>query len=301
MGGAVTLYDYEIATEFGGIHSDELADGKPLDSWLLRAMARSSNLLATHGEPALSILYDSDLSTGDETGGSMRGVGNMFWQEIFPGAVTVTKKGGLVSFELKIIAKINGTDTIQFQIGTDATGGLSQAVSSSSPNVMSCKGDGSNAWQTFTLSGIPAAPGRFEHVSIAARGEMPETPTEADAGAYGGPSSGTIIGYNQISQGVGNLYAAAAWNIATPNIASTGHAVRFLNSSGQDAIAARTVIGVGAEHPGGSGSGTTNGLYYAPGPDFVLQARTLVGSTYQVIELPRWRLAHVGLWTEDRT
>ena len=71
----MSIYDIETASTFGALHGDNLADGSPLDSWTLRTMARSSNLLSSHGEPMLSAVFDSDLSNGDETSGGLLGFG----------------------------------------------------------------------------------------------------------------------------------------------------------------------------------------------------------------------------------
>ena len=301
----MSIYDIETASTFGALHGDNLADGSPLDSWTLRTMARSSNLLSSHGEPMLSAVFDSDLSNGDETSGGLLGFGCLHWFQILPGPMTVPKKPGTNSLELCVNVAITGSggagvDEIEIQVGTIATGGILERPSVSMPNVVSCVSDGSNSWQTFTLSGIPADPGPFEKITIAIRGKLSNPPTLANVGTYGSPNTGTVEAFWHVSESVCNLYSSAAtWNTGpgVSTLADGGHAIRVVDSNGVEMLTPRTIIETGRD----TGSGSTRYLYAYPGLDFPLQTRELRNQTFEIVELPKWRFASIQLWTEDRT
>jgi len=289
----------EAAATFGALDSARIADGEPLDSWSLRAMARSSNLLVSQGEPALSFVWSAELIETGEVPGGLSGFGHLHWVEFLPGPFTITKRAGMETYSVNVILAISGTDAAEIQVGTNATSGLSSRAVFGANNVFECVGNGSNGWQEFSLDGIPADISSSDRISFAIRGRSPIPVRVAPSGAY--PTSGTVDqvtgGTSEIS-GLRQWSQAPNWPTASPNLATTGHAIKIEDSAGRDLWSPRSVIAMGRETV--SGSGVTNDLVLYPGLDYAAQSRELHGANYSVIEIPRWQICNVAMWTEDR-
>lgn len=277
----------DIAASYGGLDSLAFVDGGVPSAHILRELARQANRLAVRGHPLLQLIYDSGGLVTESGEGALVGWGWPFWVQITPGPITVPKKPGLELGRLHVRSYSRTNEELYIQVVTDRSPFNARAEHGGSSTVRIV---GTGAFQWTTLSDIPLDYSDFEHVSIFLRG-LPTTTVGVTA-TNGSPNVGTVTRIHSTNL-LEDSTTPATWNISGGTIdwGINGHCVTIENSTAQQLLEARWITRVF----------TATQLQVFPGWPGGLPTDFASGATYRIFEIPRWRIANLALYAQDRT
>lgn len=268
----------EIPAQFGALDSTAFTDGDLPSAHILRELARSANRLYTRGEVLLNWVWDAGQSVHEiSPPGALSGFALPFWHTILP-TTTRPKKPGLTRARMRLRIFVTEDLELLFQVSTRAAP-FDQTATSSSVNTVRVVG--TNDWQWVTLDNIPISEEQFERIGFHVFG-MPA----ASVYSGGGTASGTLSGANRERV----WHIGAAYNTTGNTWANLGSTVVIEDPSG-NMIANRWVISVPS----------TQTLEIFPPLDSASQIGQMPGLTYELRQLPRYRLGNISLYQKDRT
>jgi len=270
----------KVASVFGALDSDLVADGGAADSHVGEVLATSANRLACIGEPLARFIFDASTDMAGEEGGQLLAFGEPFWFQITPGPITRPKMPRTTRGRLYVHFQARAGEVLYLQVHTAAAPFSPQA--SAGANVLVLAGTGSDAWAT--LEDIPLVPGVFEQIAVYLRGTP--TTTAGNTAVYGAPNTGTIdaVPMPNIIQDLGS-----GW-ITSPHWGEGGHAVTFEDGLGNQILSPRSIVNVLGN----------DWLQIYPPLDAGWSGRALIGATYHIVELPRIRINSMMLYAQDR-
>lgn len=275
-----TIYTPEIASAFGALDSDAAADGSAATAHLLRSAARSMHRLLAKPEPVLAALYDTRVADGE--GRAMSGPALPWWTavETYP----INAMRGRTSIDVRITLRVpSGTD-LRIQVCTRA-----QPFQFNPPVGAYKTAAATGTWETIEYGGLPIDASRVDEVTVYVAASAGST--LGLTATYGAPNTGTV------RSAVGDLMTATAsttWN-NTGNTWSMRHLLVLLSGS-LVLMTPRLITGV-----------YSNAIVGLPGelrvdPPFTAGESALaVGATYEIRQIPIWRLAAVTAWTSLRS
>lgn len=277
----------EMAAVFGALDSDAIGDGDAVSAHLVRSLVKAANRAASRaGEPLFNFIYDSGGNGTETPAGGFVGYGYTLWTRILPGPLFKKKKPGLTKAKLFVRFHARTDEQLFIQVVTRASP-FNPIATGSSPNCI--KLVGTNAWAWDDKEDIPIAYEGSEEISVFLRGVATTTLGNGSNGA----NSGTISSISPDGTDVADNVTPPNWVLPpAANFASGGHAyVALLN--GNPIAPPSTIISVLAgDH-----------LSIFPGlPAFYHTALQLNGAgAYRIYELPRWRIANIALYPQDRS
>ena len=289
----MSIYTRQAASLYGALDSAAasaaLSDGTAASAHVLRELARSSNRLAERGGPLLNLIWDASTDGATaETGGALSGRSTWgWWSRLVPGPIVCPKKGSLTAATLRVHAVVEGTQSINIQIGTAARP-FSPAARPGDDNVITCTGDGGTNIDRFEKVAIPLGRGALEPITLDIMGDA-KTALASEA-TFGANNSGTVdfAGTHVITD------ASSSWNVAP--------AASRLDYQGRHCIAFfHTVSSSLITYP-------RRVVYVQDGDNLVIsppltaaETQLCTGANYEIRELPTWRIASIAIYTEDLT
>lgn len=273
----------EIGAVYGAFDSALFLDGDVPSAHVLREMSRSANRLLCRGERLINLVFDIFGGAHEISPvGALSGWGLPRWSRIVPGPSTVPTMPGFTKAKLFVRAHIAFEQSIQIQIATRAAP-FDPGVSNTAVNQVELFGTGFYEW--YTLADIPIdTSGGAEVLDIFAIGTQFKVTTQP-----GGTSSGTI---EEIADSGERLIDTGASYDTTvfDNWAYYGTALSVEDAAGNQTIAPRWVTAVP--------NSTALGVWPRIRPEENIR---VTGGTYRIRDLPRWRLANIALYAQDRT
>jgi hypothetical protein len=284
--GAMSIRTPEVFSTFGTLDSTAIDDGEAADAHLLRTMAMAANRELARGHVLLNMLWD-DKGNDTEVAetGVMAGFGPPIWVRLTGGPIYVPKKPGLDTAKIYIRHILRTDEVVYLQIASRATP-FNPAAGEGYNNVV--KLVGTNAWAWKEQASIPISSDASEEFTFYFRG-VP-TNTNGNTGTNGTPNSGTVTDVREHDIVVDS---GANWNSGSGSNTyyRTGHALLIEDASGTQLMTPRWIVEVK--------SSTEIRVY--PELPTNLFGPAIIGKTYRIKELPRWKLGNIALYAQNRS
>lgn len=300
-----TFKSPEIATVFGGIDTDALADGRVIPAGVLRELLRSGNLLLARGSQMFRWVGSRRQNPTELDPGSARHFVSPFWRPLIPlENWPVPKKPGLTKARIRIQATITNLAVVEVQIATVGNGGFEDNPDSS--KTITLIGDGTSTAYGGNAE-IRCRDGVDETVGFYVRAVLDHLndPDLNDAvpPGFGGAASGVVT-----SDTTGIFWdttLAPPWNLppyspANPAVHEGGHYVFFTHLDTAIPPRARLIHGPALivntwrEAPRAG-----QGLHFWPPMDSAFFP-SLGTTTYNLKQLPLMRMDGVAMYSIDR-
>lgn len=275
-----SIYTKEVPTVFGALDSLALVDGTPASAFVLRAAAMGGHRLLSKRETLIAEAWDVAGSGSEVTGPS--GVAWPFWVEL--GRWPIAKMRRRDRYDLSLGYNIASGASVTFQAATQKTPWVPNP-DPSSPHVIALTGSGS--FDLGLVEGLVGQDGYEDELSVFVKGAI-----SSDLGVtatFGAPNTGTVR----------RLAYTLLYPTGTPTWNTTGstwayrHALVFVNAGGRQILEPRIITGVGEDSVG-------QYIEFWPMIDAISAAR--IGSaSFEIRQLPAWRLSHLTLVTQART
>lgn len=243
----MSIFDAEIASRFGAVDSDRVADGEAFGADLLRAVSMGANRLLTKG--AMGPCLPWPLISRDELGSpAFEAVALPEWRVIHP-PIPWPKMPGLSRADARIRIAASVGD-IEVKILTSTMRSLQGSEHLISVPV--------GAMALRSLDGFRVSPGAFDLLEVWVRGDG--TTTLGDTGAHGVPNTGTDF---HIADKRGVIYRGhptrafdaspgqatpSTWVVGGNDWARAGHWVGFFDSANRALLAPRRIVSVPSPH-----------------------------------------------------
>lgn len=302
---AGSVFTPEIASEYGALDDDAIADGGPASAQAVRTLVMSTHRLLAMGEPILSLMFDASEDAGGSGGLSARGYLNGFampnqWRRLYPAPLVVPKKQTHRKAEMKVVAQIETGRTCLIQLVTNGCAYNNDAVSTS-PNVLSLNGNGNFA--TYSIADnvdhqrILLGPYSIESFELYVKAEL-SLSSLISTGTYGVNATGTAeFGVLDFTR---NTFrdASSNWNTVGQRVDDGSVWVKFVNALNANELltAPRHIVGVYVVPT----ESDATVLAFDP-PMSLQEAKLCDGSTYELHHSPGYRIASVSINTEDLT
>ena len=288
-----------IASTYGALDSDALADGRASDSQVLRTLAMGANRLVTRGQPLSSVVFNAieeSLASVSQPGWH-KGYGHPgAWIQITP-RLPITKRPLITAAKL-IFRMAASAGTISVQVATDAQPFNPDARPYDSQNIFTFLGsdlDSPYTEYSDIKNNIPLREGPIEHVTYYLRSDLGPTgglAADGATGTYGAPNSGVSGDIDDVERNR-IVVGGTSWNAASdPDTwGKGGHALRFTTSVGTNITDPRWIIG----------SNDDTLFFFPPLPDDGTLLEELKQAAYEIKKIPMWRIYSLNLYAETVT
>lgn len=273
-----SIFTRQVATRFGAIDSDAVADGAPLSAAVQLAASRAAHRLLVKRETVVAELYDQLRAAGESP--APGGVALPFWSEVGRWPIEKLRRRPFYDVSLGIL--VTNTEQIEVQYATRARPWV-QNPSGSQLETLT----GLGIYDRVRTTGLEGVVDGSDELRMYVRGTV--SATLASTGSVGSPNVGTVA---RVQAGAMYPSGATTWNTTGTTLAYT-HALVLLSGAGGIPVAEpQTIVGVRTDSVG-------QYLELFPGFD-PLDTIRLSGTRYELRALPTWRLGGLTVITQER-
>ena len=270
----------EISSAYGSIDSAAFHDGQAVDAHLERVVTMNANRLQAKGQHIYTLNWQ-DNPIDDEI--NFRWIPSTSWTRVSD-PIPIQYPPGLSKADVRIHARILGSETIWMQIATKAQP-FSRSATTSDTNTLALTGDGDDDIDPYGKDDIWIDPSGYDELDIRLTGIA--TTVAGDSGV-GGPNTRTGYGgsFTYAENWIGH---AGAGSFIAGGYSLAGSEIVFDDGGGFNVR--RLVTSV----PG------TNLLYFAPVLDSATLTAVQAADDWEIYRLPTIGLVSISLAAVERT